>query len=1543
MQLSMDSRPLPTFITLHDAIIDSPVYRSTSLQFDDQLDLVEKWLESLSKHMKSYVDKMNSMLGVFLGEKKKDIPSYFLPLIFDKELSYCLGITAEFNLETNLLCKKVIPVGINDTMIDSTFTGAVIKSFSDALQTSLAFKTKLVADLEDTFIQPLQLFIKTQVREFKEFRKQHEKALERYEAQLYKYTSQSKMKEASAVREEAFRLYEARKSYVRMSSQHVARILHFRSCLEHFIVDKFSMAANCHLKDFEGGKETWAKLKSTVVSWKQWLADDKETCQYQLQQFQSSRAVMEYDYINTIRPVRDLEKYNVAYAPQAISNSRHSLDYPSTTVDQPSCKWGYLYVKSIKSPWARKWFFLNEGCFGSVDIRSSPKNKGAITVSDGCVSVLLSDVKPVTDTVDRRHCFEVLCANQPSFTLQAETEQEMHEWLGAFESAKQRMLQQEPSDVSHTTPTYLPMISSSPPDTVAADHQHDSTENEGQTLTTIRLNPPTSMLDSLLVISSDISHLSSKETPKDDRPQNGSRTSATVVVSTIGAEKQLTQLNQSPSLTPLLVIEATKTALHLLAYTNSVPSSPTKQTFSQPTNSIDATLAEHDSNDTSPENPDDRDSHPSATNNHSSSSSWGIPWALVPSMFSLSHSAAIENDSNGNASVPNSPTLSSHPDVDQESFYQRQIWPKKIDQLNMLKTDVVGYSSHLDSCNKELRVLFNGVDPNEIVLTDFIGILKRMPPTGHAADVVGPSETPPVSVNAQPNNNIIDTLEQELDSQLSATGHQQPTSKYGYTYTGHAFITQSTFWFYSCILMNCINTVAVGLNDIKTVRLARDPSIIDNGSNSNLVLVLELANNNSADHESKQLIFSTLMDDIELVAERLKFILSNAKSSKPEPAQIVYDVIQNMSTAVNRNTTITNYSNQNIHKPIVDRVRSASDITSESMSSSSSPAPVLPSATASSITLESPKPSRSTDTRKKPAKTPRKHSAPVQPGSKSGALAAAMMAATVAGGSGFFDAGRSFQSPSHELMPLSAKRHDETKFNSNNGNNNNSNGKLPSSKKSLFSTPNDSKHSMTSSSVENGIHTVPKSAVTAADTVSPKSPHAPPDTFKAPVGPVSCGCDNHLDKLEAELKLPVSARHLYYILFSGANPNYRDIWEKKTAGNKNLTITKWEPVNGKKERTLKYIIPVNNAIVKLKEAEVVEKQVLEKEDNYLCYVVTTSTKAAELPYADAFVPHVKYCITWISPHHCKLCCYTGVKFLKNILVKGMVNKTAMKGMAENLGVFTSIIKREAEKQTLVKTAGHHHRAQKETGKKSAEKENTQQPSSTSGTSNDSHFKQYDMTFSSLVEWQKELKKYIDVVGDIVQGLPPIIKITAGSLLLLFMIVAWFTISFRDHPTSMASSADKTCGATSVISRAVYLKEVDESLLRAINQTDLNYSESFRLFMDSRTNSHDQQEDPVTGTKINQHRWYYSGHHQFATDILFSRQRLAMVRYDMLVLFQLLNDLDVQLLQDEYVNWLMDRRMFCRDPDTDFVKSHCDDVRRQLKLYSTQSHQNLAYN
>lgn len=55
-----------------------------------------------------------------------------------------------------------------------------------------------------------------------------------------------------------------------------------------------------------------------------------------------------------------------------------------------------------------------------------------------------------------------------------------------------------------------------------------------------------------------------------------------------------------------------------------------------------------------------------------------------------------------------------------------------------------------------------------------------------------------------------------LDSQISEDGGNEakeneikPPSKFGFAYTGRGFITQDTFWFYSCVLMSCINSVII--------------------------------------------------------------------------------------------------------------------------------------------------------------------------------------------------------------------------------------------------------------------------------------------------------------------------------------------------------------------------------------------------------------------------------------------------------------------------------------------------------------------------------------------------------------------------------------------------------------------------------------------------------------------------------------------------------------------------------------------------------------
>lgn len=154
--------------------------------------------------------------------------------------------------------------------------------------------------------------------------------------------------------------------------------------------------------------------------------------------------------------------------------------------------------------------------------------------------------------------------------------------------------------------------------------------------------------------------------------------------------------------------------------------------------------------------------------------------------------------------------------------------------------------------------------------SDFVGLLKKKPLNEASNDDDNEAPASPTL-----SNQSVDVMEQELRLQLPDT-IKEPTSNFGYGYTGRGFVTQDTFWFYSCVLMHCVNTVAIRLNDIKSVRLIRDPSIVNTGSVSNLALAIDLTGSDGTD----PLIITALMENIEVIAERLKFAVSNAKQKE---------------------------------------------------------------------------------------------------------------------------------------------------------------------------------------------------------------------------------------------------------------------------------------------------------------------------------------------------------------------------------------------------------------------------------------------------------------------------------------------------------------------------------------------------------------------------------------------------------------------------------------------------------------------------------------
>ncbi|CAG8435022.1 7259_t:CDS:10 [Diversispora eburnea] len=359
----MPISPLPTEtvligINFQEAIFDTPSFRANVRKFEEQIDHFEKWLEGILKALRLYIEE-----------------------------------SIKFNEACNSLAKRALPLANEDSLLDRDFTLSTIRIFTDAFQTTSAFKEKLVSDMDEKFIQPILSFTKTDLKELKEVRRAFDRALEKYDNMLSKYTSQSKTKEASALREF-------------LGGSYAQLDLH--------------VASTTIYKGFENQMD---RLKNL-------LSESRKTCEYQTPCLIDLRRKLEEGAINMNKPQRKLTKYTdnplntVNIHPVTESN----LQLPSPTGKHE--KQGYLFMKSLngKSTWSRKYFYLKDGSFWWVSIGHG-KLRSNIEQSEK-INVLLCEMR-IDFSQDRRFCFEIV-----SWILQAETEEDLKSWSAIFESAK---------------------------------------------------------------------------------------------------------------------------------------------------------------------------------------------------------------------------------------------------------------------------------------------------------------------------------------------------------------------------------------------------------------------------------------------------------------------------------------------------------------------------------------------------------------------------------------------------------------------------------------------------------------------------------------------------------------------------------------------------------------------------------------------------------------------------------------------------------------------------------------------------------------------------------------------------------------------------------------------------------------------------------------------------------------------------------------------------------------------------------------------------
>ncbi|KAJ3285229.1 SNF1-interacting protein [Rhizoclosmatium sp. JEL0117] len=351
---------------------------------------------------------------------------------------------------------------------------SVLDSFADALKTVCSLNAQMAEDLTENLTYPLQHYLREEIKELREHRKNHDRVTANYDAALVKYSQLPKNKESSALTEDSFILFEAKKAYIHSNLNYADHVISFKNKMIYFFVQQLMLGMYTHMDYFENNYEVFHGMKASMDNLKIRIEERKRALPTQ-DEIISYKNALEEEALSIARPrLEDKAPGSRSESPNAnlkesppnkagSGNGRvpplkeaavlpSSLTLPGAALSpqQPIEIEGYLFKKNEKKVWIRRYFMIKKGSMFYANTYPTGKMRGVVLSTDS-LNLALFSVR--VDTVeDRRFVFEVY-AGKKSYKLQAESERDMHDWINVFEAAKAAAL--KPSAVSLPLPAEI--------------------------------------------------------------------------------------------------------------------------------------------------------------------------------------------------------------------------------------------------------------------------------------------------------------------------------------------------------------------------------------------------------------------------------------------------------------------------------------------------------------------------------------------------------------------------------------------------------------------------------------------------------------------------------------------------------------------------------------------------------------------------------------------------------------------------------------------------------------------------------------------------------------------------------------------------------------------------------------------------------------------------------------------------------------------------------------------------------------------------------
>ncbi|TVY23566.1 putative PH domain-containing protein [Lachnellula hyalina] len=394
-------------VGLKEAALDSPTFRATAVHFSDQVEIIERWLDAYVKSVSKLVHDVTSLEEAFNA----------------------------------FLARSVPPANISEAVLDHDYTLLAMKRFGECSREWWSQALFGMMRMDSNIVEPVKSFMSGELRNFKDARRFLEQSQKTFDTTLARYVGQSKTKEPSSLREDAFQVHETRKAYLKASLDFCLLAPQLRYTIDKLLV----RVTSDQWKDMRRSREAtgvsfakWGNDMDRVRGWSKEMESGEGVFRRELQL--ARREIAEVASASS-RPSRELEDYNLSTVAFLGSKGPSTVNIQSQGKEgERSEKQDWLFLRTIsgkpaRATWVRRWFYVKNGIFGWL-VQGS--QSGGVEESEK-IGVLLCNVRPAVQE-ERRFCFEVKTKNQ-TILLQAETQGQLMEWLEAFEVAKNKALQ----------------------------------------------------------------------------------------------------------------------------------------------------------------------------------------------------------------------------------------------------------------------------------------------------------------------------------------------------------------------------------------------------------------------------------------------------------------------------------------------------------------------------------------------------------------------------------------------------------------------------------------------------------------------------------------------------------------------------------------------------------------------------------------------------------------------------------------------------------------------------------------------------------------------------------------------------------------------------------------------------------------------------------------------------------------------------------------------------------------------------------------------